>query len=60
MKIKSRMIEGRKTRFEERLEKAEAQGWLPKIGSKNTVAIPQPDGRFFLVHTMLLQRWEVD
>lgn len=58
--LKSRVIEGRRNRFEERLEKAEAQGWAPKINSKNTVVIPQPNGEFFLVHTMVLQRWEVD
>ena len=58
--LKSRIIEGRKDRFEQKLENAEAQGWAPKDRSKNTVVIPQPNGGFFLVHTVVVQRWEVD
>jgi hypothetical protein len=57
--LKSRIIEGRRARFEEKLEKAEAQGWAPKDGTKNMVAVVQPDGEYFLVHSMVVQRWEV-
>lgn len=60
MKLRSRTIEGRAGMFDQRLEKAEAQGWAPRMGSKNTIAIPQPNGRFILVHTMVLQRWEAE
>lgn len=67
MPMKTRVLEETKPAFEKELEGYEAEGWTPRLDTKNTVVVLDHqeggDGStvFFdtrIIHTIVLQKWE--
>lgn len=59
MSMKTRVLEETKTNFEKELEGHEADGWIPRFETKQTVVMTLPHENCpEIVHTILLQKWE--
>jgi hypothetical protein len=54
--MKTKIIEGDRNTFVKELEKAENEGWMPRMRSKNTIF---NKGMKYAHHSIVCQRWEV-